>query len=1324
MFKDSLYSQYIYKSRYARYLDSENRRETWEETVGRYFDFIADGLMTKHKYDISPLRPELEAAVLRHDVMPSMRALMTAGKAAKKNEIALYNCQFAAVDDMKFFDELMAILMSGTGAGFSVEAEDVKTLPELPDHFFESDTTIIFNDSRLGWSKGYREFLSLLMIGQIPKWDVSKLRLKGARLKTMGGRSSGPAPLIDLLNFTKNTFQKAVGRKLTTLECHDLACKVADIVVVGGVRRCCKDTTRVQTSLGYKMIKDIQKSDFIIIGGKSYPVLEKVYSGKQKIIRIHHKFGVIEGVTKNHRVASWDNMSEWSMKDAGNLKVGDALVWDSHGIDGERQILSGFVYNQHFNAKTDIKFPEFLDENLAWLIGLIQGDGYISKGTIEISGNIEDLNMMNAAKNIFKDYFNVDSLVSHDSHDGNGIRLRLNSTSLASWFSENIKKPNEPLKIPSFIFGAERSVRFSYLAGLFDADGRVTPDGGVDQVTTIYETLKNDVVSLLSELGIGSVLYFGSREKYRENGIKGQDYYTVRIKGKLNRKAWENVSAFSSSIKINQLKEYAGKNNDFSWSKELHGNTKGWHEDMSFLTSVEKNITENTGFYPSTITKIEYLEDAETFDIEVEDIHKFTIDGIVVHNSALISLSDLNDDRMRDAKSGNWGKLHPYRRLANNSAVYEETPEMGQFMKEWLSLYESHSGERGIISRKAIKRVIENANDFRRNHHSGIFDGVRFRDPNYKWGCNPCCLDGDTWIHTVYGPKRIKDLVGKKTVVWHNGIPIFSPRGSWISGSKDVYELKTKEGFSIKCTDDHRIMSNKGLVEPKDLIEGDKLHLNKHVNTTWTGKGNSSEGYLLGMFVGDGNWSKAASKNGNYFGQVKVFKKDDGFESLKNSVEDAWKLGGVERRKDAKNWYNYDRNTYILFNISSLPLKFNMNPKDKHDISVLEECSPEFYKGFLKGIFDSDGHFEFVTNASIRLSQVRYDTLQTVQRMLLRLGIFSKIYKQSDERKTMLPDGKGGEKLFDCQACYRLVISSESVGIFKEVVGFSHSKKKKKLDDLNTEFYSQSFEATFQKLELIGEKEVYDIEVNSKEHLLDANGFVVHNSEIILRPYQFCNLTEAVIYEDDTPETIAEKIRIATILGTFQSCFTDFKYINKKYKKNCEDERLLGVSLTGIFDNKFTNGKEFNSGGLEYFLQSLKITAINTNIKLSGEIGINSSVAITCCKPSGCISLDTKIKTKEGIFSAAEIFGKLTSVNIFECIGGTWIEPESDMIVYDENNEEQTITKLFVNGVEVVYEIEMDDGVILKLTADHRLKTSSGWKKAKDLSEDDEILYW
>ena len=232
------YQQFIHLSRYSRWLPDEGRREFWNETIGRYFDFFKDHLKDMCNYDLDDkTRNELEEAILDTRVMPSMRCLMTAGPALKKENIAGYNCSYVAVDRVAAFDEILYVLMNGTGVGFSVERQFTSKLPVVAEEFYLSDTVIQVADSKLGWAKAFKELVGMLYIGQIPKWDLSKVRPAGAPLKTFGGRASGPDPLESLFNFTVTTFKNSAGRKLTSLECHDIVCKIAEIVVVGGVRR-------------------------------------------------------------------------------------------------------------------------------------------------------------------------------------------------------------------------------------------------------------------------------------------------------------------------------------------------------------------------------------------------------------------------------------------------------------------------------------------------------------------------------------------------------------------------------------------------------------------------------------------------------------------------------------------------------------------------------------------------------------------------------------------------------------------------------------------------------------------------------------------------------------------------------------------------------------------------------------------------------------------------------------------------------------------------------------------------------------------------------
>ena len=232
------YQEFIHLSRYSRWLPEKERRETWDETVARYFDFFTEHLKETVNFTLSKeLRTELEQAVLGLRVMPSMRCIMTAGEALKRENIAGYNCSYVAVDRPQAFDEILYILMNGTGVGFSVERQYVSQLPTIADEFFETDTTITVADSKFGWAKALKELIGMLYVGQIPRWDLSKVRPAGAPLKTFGGRASGPEPLESLMNFTVNVFKNAAGRKLSSIEAHDVVCKIAEVVVVGGVRR-------------------------------------------------------------------------------------------------------------------------------------------------------------------------------------------------------------------------------------------------------------------------------------------------------------------------------------------------------------------------------------------------------------------------------------------------------------------------------------------------------------------------------------------------------------------------------------------------------------------------------------------------------------------------------------------------------------------------------------------------------------------------------------------------------------------------------------------------------------------------------------------------------------------------------------------------------------------------------------------------------------------------------------------------------------------------------------------------------------------------------
>ncbi len=232
------YQQVIHKTRYARWIEEENRREDWHETVDRLVSYISESLSKNNNFDIDEkLKSKIQNFILETKVMPSMRALMTAGPALERDNTCLYNCAYLPVDSLRSFDEAMYILMCGTGVGYSVESKYVNQLPNVNEHFENSSTVIVVDDSKAGWAKALRELIALLYQGQIPSWDMSNVRPAGARLKTFGGRASGPEPLDRLFKFSVETIKNSAGRKITPLEAHDIMCKIAEVVVVGGVRR-------------------------------------------------------------------------------------------------------------------------------------------------------------------------------------------------------------------------------------------------------------------------------------------------------------------------------------------------------------------------------------------------------------------------------------------------------------------------------------------------------------------------------------------------------------------------------------------------------------------------------------------------------------------------------------------------------------------------------------------------------------------------------------------------------------------------------------------------------------------------------------------------------------------------------------------------------------------------------------------------------------------------------------------------------------------------------------------------------------------------------
>lgn len=1191
----SNFEEFIYVRTYSRWIEELKRRETWPDTVKRYYEFIKKRVPEN---DVETLYGVVES-ILNFEVMPSMRALWTAGKALERENICGFNCSATTVDDPAVFSEILYILLCGTGCGFSVERQFINKMPAIPSIIKNSDEVIVFADSKLGWAEGYAKYIRELYKGGICKYDLSKIRKSGERLKTFGGRASGPEPLQKLMEFTKNTFLNAKGRKLTSIECHDIICYIASVVVVGGVRRCLPVTSKIQTNKGLIPLSDVEIGDFVITGGKEYKILDKEFTGIKQTLKIKHQYGDIT-CTPDHRLAVFDSNdpNKYIFKHAKDVQKGDCLVWDSMGFDGIKMKIP-FTSN---NSNTDI----------AWLIGVMHGCGCVRGENIVIYS--ENVSVTSRANNILKNF---------------GIGLKL---------LDQFRLP----KVPDFIFNNTKDVRYAYLAGLFDSINE-TSKQDINQVVTIYKTLFNDVKQLLYGIGIGSRTY-----------IKGNAYYMISIEGVTNKRTWlSKISKFCCSGKEKLIEDGT---DDFRYKASMFN----IEEDITLSTAKQKGLINDVIYYPSIIEEVfDYIE-VETCDIEVDNIKQFTTNGIVVHNSATISLSNLSDNRMAHAKDGNFYNINPQRALANNSVCYTEKPDCLSFLDEWTILARSQSGERGIFNREGIIKHLK-------KH-------VPKRNPNFDFITNPC-VPYNTLILTNTGYKKIGDVVGQKIKIW-NGRE-FSTVEPFYTGNEELYEVTLSDGASLKCTGGHKWVLWNGKEyrkETQNLIVGEKL---AKFNMPIIEDGINYEGdaYSQGFYTGDGTRNSTRSY---------IYKPKYCCESRL--------IGEIKQDGDG------DRHSWI---------HGHMMDKEFTPINGTKQYCLDWFAGYI----DADGHTQkYDKSYGLQITSIDYQQLLDIKLMLTRFGCNPKIKKCCEECKKAW-----GDKTYISKDTFRLCLNAKdlytlyTIGLRTNRVSLNIEKPQRD---------ARRF-ITIESITKLNIKEDVYCFTEPLNHTGTFNGIVTGQcGEIILRPNSFCNLTEVVVRADDTLETLLEKVEKATILGCIQSTFTKFKFLRKQWTDNSEEERLLGVSLTGLRDHHILNHVHNTA---KYWLEELKSKAIQTSRIWANKLGINEPAAITCVKPSGCTTLDTKIKTTTGIKTMNEIFTE-NDVNLMDAENGSWFDTKKDIWVYDENNNKKLITKLFVNGIAEVYDIEFEDGNVYTFTGNHKLKTSNGFKRVDELTADDEII--
>jgi ribonucleotide reductase alpha subunit len=1050
MFVNSLYSEFIYKSRYARYLTKENRRENWPETIKRYMDFMVEFLKENNDYDVPlNLRKELEDSILAHNVMPSMRLLMTAGEAAKKNNIAAYNCLSG--------ETLVITKEYGTVSISSLEGKKV--------HIIDGDGNWTLSECKC--------------YGEDNLYEIS--------LTTPGIASDY------IIRSTKN---------------HDWYLT---------------NKTKIQTS-------ELKIGDDLLNG--IVPNRIKIEENS-----LEYKKGIIHGIIYGDGTASYKGRGS-SSKLTSSEKLfngflirlcGSSIELKSYFDEMDYSVSYPKSYNGEPvyyipNPTIDLKsLPNEEYFTIDYLVGFIRG-WMAADGTVTIGGQVS-LACNNEGKEWFfkngpKCGFYIRNCRKYLEETNYGKRLKslycldldrrwlFDEDIILNYKKEKFKKikkgwsgkiksiKNLNVKEKVYCFDVPTTHSFMLYKNIMTGNCCFLP---LDDFKSFDEMM----AILMSGTGVGfSVENFFTKnlvelpdELYESNTI---------IVFEDSRLGWsKGYREFIYLLLSGQIPKY-----DISKLRPAGTRLK----TMGGRSSGPLPLVDLLEF---TIALFKKARGRKLTTLEAHDLACKIADIVVVggvRRSALISLSDLSDNKMREAKTGQWWTTNPHRRLANNSAVYNEKPDIGTFMKEWLSLYESKSGERGIFARNAIRTVIDNSNSFRKTINSPF--ELRSREYQDDFGTNPC-LHPDSLIETINGRVKIKDIVNP-TMVYSMGkdgkLCIKNSSASWISKKNtNTIKITIDSGKELICTPDHKIfIENKGWIEAQSIKINDKvIHL-------------------------------VRNRRGAAYSGVKLSSQDKRDFTMEHRLVYEAYYGKIP---DGYDIHHIDGNTYNN-DVNNLEC---LSHEDHAKLTALEQPNNHMITGY----FD-DGCYGFISPSNSRHGS-----------------------------KIIIPMP----------------------------------------EELKSNLHQYAY---VKKIEDGPITDVYDLTVEDTHNFI-ADFIVVHNcSEIILRPYQFCNLTSVQIYADDTFETINNKIRLATILGTFQSCLTNFKYINKRYKKNCEEERLLGVSLNGIFDNTLTNGFSYLKGGLgsqlRDNLQDWKKTAIVTNAELAKEIGIPSSVAITCVKPEGTSS--------------------------------------------------------------------------------------------------------
>lgn len=1090
------------------------------------------------------------------------------------------NCAFISTKDInteygEIFEWIANMLMLGVGVAFDTLGAGT-TMVYSPD----TDLTDLYviPDSREGWSISIKLLVNTYLYpNENPvDFDYSLIRKKGQSINGFGGIASGPEPLQLCHQRIREYLNKNCGKNITSRTIVDICNAIGACVVAGNVRRCLPYYANVQTDNGFKKICDIQIGDTVVTGGISNKVIGKIDSGKQKTLKIKHRFGSLE-CTPNHRVAVFSELDKYVFVEASKLSIGDRLVFDSSGIDGYDTILPPFINSEHPNA-TQIKFPTIVNAEFAWLIGSIQGDGYVGDGSIEISQETKYINILNKFQYIMYDSFKSWGEIRQDSKNEKMFKFRAQSVSLTDWLRENVKKSKTAILVPEYIKSSSRDVRFAYLAGLLDTDGSVRKNSTICAVSTIYIDFARQVVSLLASLGIAAKINTNNKSGYGGSVIS----HEVTISGRRNKvQYFSGVNQHSVSDKLSNLGNEGFI--DFSYPKNmLTKNTAKNISNYHLAGSINIDKTSSSSTYlPTEILSIEYSEnEVQTFDIEVENVHQFTTNGIVVHNSAELALGSVDDEDYVSLK--NYSKEENQYRMdigwsSNNSVI-------GNGIEDYSSVANNiyYNGEPGVV-------WLDNIAKYGRMGEEKYDNAI---------GVNPCseiplasremCVSGDTYIQTrTNGVTKIKDLIGIPVEIW-NGEK-WANVTPFETGKNVLYRITLSDGSYLDATPNHKwLAKTKTQANMRELMTKE-LSVGMKLPSFSLGK---SEGifddnaYAYGWFAGDG------------------------------FMDDGTPMAVVQESEyfiaEDNNWKTYKAQHPEGYNAPFKRVTFNgvLNPENCKQLRNKTDGLPknimdydnDSIANFIGGWIDADGHLAKQTNTDNYILYGTEQKIRDAQLLLRRIGVDHasiQLYAKKGEKTNF------GIRNYDLWKIYIPSFECEAIKTqlkkatrFGSRIGANPRYSGVKIDHARTQ-------------KIIRIEKIADSEQTYCFFEPEKNMGVFGN--VITKQ---CNLSEIYMHNMEDEYDFQRTIKFAYLYSKVVSLTYEW-IADKKSRKIMMKNRRTGVGTTAIA--QFLSNHSVNEL-IQWWDNGYKLIQSYDN-RYSQWLGIPLSIRTTTMKPSGTISL-------------------------------------------------------------------------------------------------------